>query len=710
MSNDPGTDPDFDTIDYAIYGTDNNLYVFEEGSNITGIITSYLPSDILSVENDGSVVRYLKNGIVIYTSLTAPSGTYRFDCSVHTQNLSITNIGFEGVSPNLVLQTSDTFTGTIDTSIASHTPNLDTIGTGWTANAAYSPPTLDGTGKLKFPIRDSAAWIDIGASDQTVTSQINAGGADNRFSILVRSDSSSWQAGSYYFANIQPGVPSISINKVINGASPVGIGTVAPTLSATTTHTYEVSAIGNTISVKVDGTLVNSVVDTDIVSGTHAGLAHNLQNTFDMRVHDFNVAVSGLAISGTAPLSSNQWATAGGIYFWWPNPTQVPGGVTGIRWQRYAIKDDAANITANDFAGPFTVEGAQGQTGQKGAQGVIGVKGVQGIQGAQGAPGLKGEVGLKGDLGVKGAQGGKGDIGVKGAQGAQGFKGELGLKGDLGVKGLQGPQGGKGDIGVKGAQGAQGGKGDIGVKGDEGLKGLQGSQGGKGDIGVKGAQGAQGGKGDIGVKGDEGLKGLQGSQGGKGDIGVKGAQGAQGGKGEVGLKGDLGVKGLQGPQGGKGDIGVKGAQGAPGLKGELGLKGDLGVKGAQGAQGGKGDLGPKGDEGLKGLQGPTGFKGITGPTGDAGASIAMDAGAAPVANAGKDAQILSVRGSAVQQYDIYWHVPTDQRWQYNGTTWVKLASVGSGINGESINMNGNSHRIEVRDTNSVIRVKIGNLV
>jgi hypothetical protein len=48
-------------------------------------------------------------------------------------------------------------------------------------------------------------------------------------------------------------------------------------------------------------------------------------------------------------------------------------------------------------------------------------------------------------------------------------------------------------------------------------------------------------------------------------------------------------------------------------------------------------------------------------------------------------------------------------WRYSGAAWIKLPTLSNGTGGSSINLNGGSNRIEVRDAAGVIRVKIGNL-
>jgi len=94
ISNDIGTSPHYSTIDYAILGRNNLLYIYEEGVFTLDTGVSYAPSDILTVVNDTKEVTYLKNGTVFYTSNNVPSGAYRFDCTADYPDISITGIAF----------------------------------------------------------------------------------------------------------------------------------------------------------------------------------------------------------------------------------------------------------------------------------------------------------------------------------------------------------------------------------------------------------------------------------------------------------------------------------------------------------------------------------------------------------------------------------------------------------------------------------------
>lgn len=177
---------------------------------------------------------------------------------------------------------------------------------------------------------------------------------------------------------------------------------------------------------------------------------------------------------------------------------------------------------------------------------------------------LAGPQGLKGDKGDLGPQG---EAGVQGQQGLKGDKGDTGERGPQGIQGIQGPKGDQGERGLQGIQGERGPQGEQGLKGDHGTTPTIGANGnwylGSSDTGLpsRGIQGLQG------VKGDRGEQGIQGP---KGDTGLQGERGLQG---EAGPKGDTGLPGA------KGDKGDQGIQGIPGPKGDVGEQGPPGPAG-----------------------------------------------------------------------------------------------------------------------------------
>ncbi|MFK3873041.1 hypothetical protein, partial [Pseudoalteromonas rhizosphaerae] len=83
----------YEHINYALYGDQGSISIYESGTYV-GFFGSYTSSDNLAVECDGEHVHYYKNGVVFYSSLTAPTGEYGFDCSIYQVGTELTNIAF----------------------------------------------------------------------------------------------------------------------------------------------------------------------------------------------------------------------------------------------------------------------------------------------------------------------------------------------------------------------------------------------------------------------------------------------------------------------------------------------------------------------------------------------------------------------------------------------------------------------------------------
>ncbi|CAM3686961.1 hypothetical protein PMAG_a0396 [Pseudoalteromonas mariniglutinosa NCIMB 1770] len=93
LSNTANTSGGYEHINYALYGDQGSISIYESGTYI-GFFGSYTSSDNLAVECDGEYVHYYKNGVVFYSSLTVPSGVYGFDCSIYQVGTELTNIAF----------------------------------------------------------------------------------------------------------------------------------------------------------------------------------------------------------------------------------------------------------------------------------------------------------------------------------------------------------------------------------------------------------------------------------------------------------------------------------------------------------------------------------------------------------------------------------------------------------------------------------------
>ncbi|MCB9364818.1 MAG: T9SS type A sorting domain-containing protein [Flavobacteriales bacterium] len=89
----------YNDIEYAFYLQSNgSLTIYENGSN-RGTWGSYTTGDTLQVAVVDNEVRYIQNGSVVYTSLTAPSLPLYVDMSLNTvgatlENITINNTGY----------------------------------------------------------------------------------------------------------------------------------------------------------------------------------------------------------------------------------------------------------------------------------------------------------------------------------------------------------------------------------------------------------------------------------------------------------------------------------------------------------------------------------------------------------------------------------------------------------------------------------------
>lgn len=79
-------------LKYAIYLYGNNaVYIFENGNNMTpNTITTYTLGDVFRVSVESGIVKYYKNGSLIYTSSQAPTYPLLFDTAFYDTNASIT--------------------------------------------------------------------------------------------------------------------------------------------------------------------------------------------------------------------------------------------------------------------------------------------------------------------------------------------------------------------------------------------------------------------------------------------------------------------------------------------------------------------------------------------------------------------------------------------------------------------------------------------
>jgi hypothetical protein len=93
-------DPNYTNINYALYaGGDGALHVYESGT-YRGQVGTYAVGDKLRVAVESGVVKYYKNGALLYTSTVAPAYPLRLDTSISTTNGNVTNAVIAGTLMN----------------------------------------------------------------------------------------------------------------------------------------------------------------------------------------------------------------------------------------------------------------------------------------------------------------------------------------------------------------------------------------------------------------------------------------------------------------------------------------------------------------------------------------------------------------------------------------------------------------------------------
>lgn len=86
----------WDDVDFGLYSTGAGvLQVFEAGV-VRGTVGTYATGDVLRVAVEGGVVKYRKNGALLYTSTVAPTYPLLVDCSFYNLGSTLSNVFISG--------------------------------------------------------------------------------------------------------------------------------------------------------------------------------------------------------------------------------------------------------------------------------------------------------------------------------------------------------------------------------------------------------------------------------------------------------------------------------------------------------------------------------------------------------------------------------------------------------------------------------------
>jgi hypothetical protein len=177
----------------------------------------------------------------------------------------------------------DTFTEASDTALASHTPDIDTVGTGWTAFSNSGTATFTvvaASDTLDISEVNSGAVIDTGLTGAMKTSvDFNADSADNRASVQVKnSGDATWATQDGYQFNFRPGADALFLTEVLNNSGTT-LDTDTYAMDLNVTYNFAVTYNGGNLSVDVDGdTGLLTAADSTYDANTFAMVLHNLHN------------------------------------------------------------------------------------------------------------------------------------------------------------------------------------------------------------------------------------------------------------------------------------------------------------------------------------------------------------------------------------------------------------------------------------------------
>lgn len=90
------TNQDYTSMEFALLpNSDGNLYVFESGVN-RGVVSTYTTADIFRVAVEGGVVKYRKNGVLVFTSTVTPTYPLLVDAGLYHNGGTQANVVISG--------------------------------------------------------------------------------------------------------------------------------------------------------------------------------------------------------------------------------------------------------------------------------------------------------------------------------------------------------------------------------------------------------------------------------------------------------------------------------------------------------------------------------------------------------------------------------------------------------------------------------------
>jgi YD repeat-containing protein len=155
----------YDDIDFAFYLQPNGILSGYRGATYLGQLGSYATGDVLRVAIEWGVVRYKKNGAVIYEATgSTPNYPLMVDTSLYTSGATITNVVISSGSAG---SAGGNVAWTNQVGVNAATNNLTkTAADGWGNGGAVSTQTIpSGAGYMEFTASETNTYRLIGLSN-----------------------------------------------------------------------------------------------------------------------------------------------------------------------------------------------------------------------------------------------------------------------------------------------------------------------------------------------------------------------------------------------------------------------------------------------------------------------------------------------------------------------------------------------------------------
>jgi len=143
---------DYSDIDFAIYlYSDGTAYIFEGGIN-KAILGAYALNDVFRVAVESGVVKYRKNGAVLYTSTVTPTYPLLVDTAISIPGGTINNVKLSGTLIENVLQ----WTNAVNVTVSGNSLTKQGGGVAvWDAGAVSSQTITAGDGYVEFTVLET---------------------------------------------------------------------------------------------------------------------------------------------------------------------------------------------------------------------------------------------------------------------------------------------------------------------------------------------------------------------------------------------------------------------------------------------------------------------------------------------------------------------------------------------------------------------------